>query len=81
MVSLVSLLAVVIDLATLASIVSFGALVVFSAVNLSVIKHYFVDRAERADGVFNNLILPFIGFAFTVWLWTNLSGLTPMPGS
>ena len=64
---MVSLLAVVIDLATLASIVSFGALVAFSAVNLSVIKHYFVDRAERGGwGVFNNLILPFIGFAFTV---------------
>ena len=80
-VSVISLLAVVIDLATLASIVSFGALVAFSAVNLSVIKHYFVDRAERGGwGVFNNLILPFIGFAFTVWLWTNLSGLTLVIG-
>ena len=80
-VSVVSLLAVVIDLATLASVVSFGALVAFSAVNLSVIKHYFVDRAERSGwGVFNNLILPFIGFAFTVWLWTNLSGLTLVIG-
>ncbi len=80
-VSVVSLLAVVIDLATLASVVSFGALVAFSAVNLSVIKHYFVDRAERGGwGVFNNLILPFIGFAFTVWLWTNLSGLTLVIG-
>ena len=80
-VSVVSLLAVVIDLATLASIVSFGALVAFSAVNLGVIKHYFVDRAERGgSGVFNNLILPFIGFAFTVWLWTNLSGLTLVIG-
>ena len=48
-VSVVSLLAVVIDLATLASVVSFGALVAFSAVNLSVIKHYFIDKAER-DG-------------------------------
>ncbi len=80
-VSVVSLLAVVIDLATLASVVSFGALVAFSAVNLSVIKHYFVDRAARGGwGVFNNLILPFIGFAFTVWLWTNLSGLTLVIG-
>ena len=80
-VSVVSLLAIWIDLATLASVVSFGALVAFSAVNLSVIKHYFVDRAERDGwGFFNNLILPFIGFAFTVWLWTNLSGLTLVVG-
>lgn len=73
-VSLVSLLAVVIDLATLASIVSFGALVAFSAVNLSVIKHFFIDRGERS--VLSNLVLPLIGFVLTVWLWTSLSGLT-----
>ena len=73
-VSLVSLLAVVIDLATLASIVSFGALVAFSAVNLSVIKHFFIDLGERS--VLSNLVLPLIGFVLTVWLWTSLSGLT-----
>jgi amino acid transporter len=70
-VSVISLLAVVIDLATLASVVSFGALVAFSAVNLTVIKHYFVDAGEK--NVVNNLILPLIGFALTVWLWTSLS--------
>ena len=46
-VSAISLLAIEIDLATLASIISFGALVAFSAVNLSVIKHYFIDLRER----------------------------------
>ena len=80
-VSVVSLFAVVIDLTLLASIVSFGALVAFSAVNLSVIKHYFLDRNERAGGkVVNNLVLPFIGFALTVWLWFSLSGLTLIVG-
>ena len=49
-VSVVSLLAVVIDLATLASLISFGALVAFSVVNLSVIKHYFVDVPSAAAG-------------------------------
>jgi putrescine importer len=73
-VSVISLLAIWIDLALLASIVSFGALVAFSAVNLTVIKHYFVDQHER--NVFNNLVLPLIGFALTVWLWTSLSWLT-----
>ncbi len=76
-VSVISLLAVVIDLATLASIVSFGALVAFSAVNLTVIKHYFIDGGERGGvGVFNNIVLPVIGFLLTVYLWFSLSGLT-----
>ncbi|MCV7067204.1 amino acid permease [Mycolicibacterium farcinogenes] len=80
-VSAVSLLAMVISLSTLASLISFGALVAFSAVNLSVIKHYFVDRAERAGaGVVNNLVLPLIGFLLTVWLWTSLSGVTLIIG-
>ncbi|MCW1958918.1 MAG: APC family permease [Mycobacterium sp.] len=74
LVSLVSLLAVVIDLATLASIVSFGALVAFSVVNLSVVKHYFIDSGERSP--LRNLVLPLIGFVLTVWLWTSLSGPT-----
>jgi len=75
-VSVISLGAIWIDLADLASIVSFGALVAFSAVNLTVIKHYFVDEGDRGGGGFvNNLVLPFIGFALTVWLWTSLSAL------
>ncbi len=80
-VSAVSLLATVISLTTLASLISFGALVAFSVVNLSVIKHYFVDRNER-DGaqVISNLVLPVIGFLLTVWLWTSLSGLTLVIG-
>ena len=45
-VSVISLLAIVIDLAMLASLISFGALVAFSVVNLSVIKHYFVDLRD-----------------------------------
>ena len=53
---------------------SFGALVAFSAVNLTVIKHYYIDSGEK--NVLNNLILPLIGFGLTVWLWFNLSALT-----
>ncbi|MGH7291430.1 MAG: APC family permease, partial [Myxococcota bacterium] len=70
-VSAVSLFALVVDLATLSSVVSFGALVAFSVVNLSVLKHYFIDEGEK--NIFNNLLLPLIGFALTVWLWTSLS--------
>ena len=76
-VSVVSLLAVVIDLATLVSLISFGALVAFSVVNLSVIKHFFIDRREReGTRMVRNLVLPLIGFLLTAWLWTSLSGLT-----
>ncbi|WP_193044125.1 APC family permease [Mycolicibacterium baixiangningiae] len=71
-ISVISLAALVIDLAILASVVSFGALVAFSAVNLTVVKHYFVDAGEK--NVLNNLVLPLVGFALTVWLWTSLSG-------
>lgn len=80
-VSAVSLLATVISLTTLASVISFGALVAFSVVNLSVIKHYFVDRRQRDGvGLISNLVLPLIGFLLTVWLWTSLSGLTLVIG-
>ena len=71
-VSAISLLAIWIDLAVLASVVSFGALVAFSVVNLSVIKHYFVDMREH--NIVLNLVAPAIGFLLTAWLWTSLSG-------
>jgi len=74
-VSAVSLLAIVIDLATLASLISFGALVAFSVVNLSVIKHFFIDLRRRHQPLLN-LVLPAVGFLLTAWLWTSLSGLT-----
>jgi putrescine importer len=77
-VSVISLAALWIDLGFLASIVSFGALIAFSAVNLTVIKHYFVDQGEK--NVLNNLVLPGIGFVLTVWLWTSLSWLTLQVG-
>ena len=64
--------AIWIDLATLASVVSFGALVAFSVVNLSVIKHYFIDEGEKQRR--QQPVLPLIGFVLTVWLWTSLSG-------
>ncbi|MET0455362.1 MAG: APC family permease [Mycobacterium sp.] len=73
-VSVISLVALWIDLGFLASVVSFGALIAFSAVNLTVIKHYFIDAGEK--NVLNNLLLPGIGFVLTVWLWTSLSWLT-----
>lgn len=80
-VSAVSLLAVVMDLATLASVVSFGALAAFSVVNLAVIKHYWFDKGVRGGtAVFVYVVMPIIGFLLTAWLWTSLSGFTLMVG-
>lgn len=74
-------LALVLSLATVSSIISFGALLAFSFVNLSVTKHYLIDGGRRsgADLVRFGLI-PIVGFAVTIWLWTNLSGETFLIG-
>mgnify|MGYP001576122500 CR=1 FL=1 len=79
--SAIGLLALVLDLGLVATLISFGALAAFSIVNLSVIKHYFIDEGERSGvDVLNNLILPGIGFITTIWLWTSLSGTTLIVG-
>lgn len=76
-VSVVSLGAVFIDLATLSNMISFGALIAFSMVNLSVFVHFYIRAKERGGWAWlNNLVLPLVGFALTIWLWTSLSGIT-----
>lgn len=76
-VSAVSLVAIVIDLNTLASMISFGALVAFSAVNLAAFKHYYIDKHQRSGlVVISSAVLPLVGVALTLWLWTSLSWLT-----
>jgi amino acid transporter len=81
-VSIVSLLAIVIDLTTLSNMISFGALIAFSFVNLSVFVHFYVRVKERGGWAWlNNLVLPIVGFALTVWLWTSLSPITFAIGS
>jgi len=73
-VSVVSLAALVIDLGLLAEMISFGALIAFTAVNLSVIKHYFIAQHLRQGGhLVNYLIVPSVGVVLTLWLWTSLS--------
>jgi len=80
-VSVISLAALWIDLVTLASVVSFGALSAFSAVNLCLLRRYYRDHGKRSGrAVLGNLVAPLIGFGLTVWLWTSLSGLTMAVG-
>ncbi|UCZ82540.1 APC family permease [Pseudomonas sp. L5B5] len=77
LVSLVSLLAAFVDLTTLASMISFGALVAFSVVNLAVIKSHLDQGQPRSAGhLLRYGLLPLIGFGLIVWLWTSLSALT-----
>lgn len=72
-VGLFSLIALVISLDMIVSMISFGALIAFTFVNLSVIKLYIIDGKERsAKMLFNCLLLPSIGVALTIWLWTSL---------
>ncbi|RBP68056.1 amino acid/polyamine/organocation transporter (APC superfamily) [Brevibacterium sanguinis] len=80
-VGVVSLLAVVVDLTFLSEMISFGALVAFSAVNLSVIKHFVIDGGRRGTAaILSYVVLPGIGFGLTVWLWTSLSARTLVIG-
>ena len=76
-VSLLSLIALVITLDTVANMISFGALFAFSAVNLAVVKHYLIDRKLRGAG---NVVLygaiPGLGFLSTLWLWSSLTSLS-----
>jgi amino acid transporter len=76
-VGLFGLTALFISLATVASMISFGALAAFSFVNLAVVKTYIVDRGERGGAaIVKYAVLPLLGFAFTIYLWTQLTGLT-----
>lgn len=73
-VSVVSLAAELISLTTLANLISFGALVAFSAVNLSVVRHYIGKKKLRGGrAMARYLVMPVVGFALTLWLWTSLS--------
>ncbi|WP_169252794.1 amino acid permease [Brevibacterium sp. 'Marine'] len=81
-VGLVSLLALAVDLGFISEMVSFGALIAFSAVNLSVIKHFVIDGKRRGGAaVFSFIVLPGIGFCLTLWLWTSLSPRTLLIGA
>ncbi|HWT92693.1 MAG TPA: APC family permease [Solirubrobacteraceae bacterium] len=73
-VGLFGLTALFITLATVSSMISFGALAAFSFVNLAVIKTYVIDRGERGGAALvKYALIPFAGFLFTIYLWTKLS--------
>jgi putrescine importer len=76
-VGVLSLIALVISLELASSMISFGALVAFSLVNLSVVKHYVIDEGRRTPAnLLAYAVVPGIGVLLTLWLWTSLSGTT-----
>lgn len=80
-VGVLSCVALVISLELAAAMISFGALVAFSFVNLSVIKHYVVDEGKRSGtDLLTYGLVPAIGVLLTLWLWTSLSGTTFVVG-
>ncbi|MFI6283412.1 APC family permease [Streptomyces sp. NPDC051018] len=81
-VSAVALLSVVLTLDQAVVMINFGALAAFSMVNLSVIKHYLVGAGRDLGprSLIVNGLLPGLGFATTVWLWTSLTGTTFVVG-
>jgi amino acid transporter len=73
----VSLTALWISLGTVASMISFGALAAFSFVNLAVVKHYVIDGGRRSGAdIVRFAVIPIVGFAVTIWLWTSLTWFT-----
>ncbi|AXI80914.1 APC family permease [Peterkaempfera bronchialis] len=76
-VSAVGLVALFISLDNAVVMVNFGALIAFSVVNLSVVKHYLVDQGRRSRrDLLSYGVLPLVGFVLTLWLWTSLTGVT-----
>ena len=73
-VAIISLAALELSLDLVVSMISFGALVAFTFVNLSVIKHFLINEKRRgARAIVHNGILPLMGVAMSVWLWTSLA--------
>lgn len=73
-IGLISLAAIFLELATVVSMISFGALIAFTAVNFSVFAKFYL-RDKQIQGLKNkffNLILPLLSVTVMIGLWLNL---------
>ncbi len=79
----VALLAIWFDLDVIFSLISFGALIAFTFVNVSVIAWYGIRQGRRHTftDIVKYFLLPIIGVALTVILWVNLSVETLTQGA
>ncbi|MGE7070350.1 APC family permease [Peribacillus butanolivorans] len=72
-IGIVSLLGILLNLDQVIKFINFGGLIAFTSVNLSVIAHYFIRNQKRSfNDCIRYLFLPFMGAAFTMWLWSHL---------
>ncbi len=73
-VGLISLSAMFLDLAQVISLISFGALVAFTAVNFSVFVKFYIRDKQRNGfrNKFFNLFLPLLSVICILCLWINL---------
>ncbi|OCG67420.1 Putrescine importer PuuP [Gilliamella sp. Fer4-1] len=68
-----SLLSLVLELSLVVSMISFGALVAFTFVNLCVIKSYLGGNAKKTVPMLLKYgLMPTIGVLLSLWLWTSL---------
>lgn len=84
-VSVFALSALFLSLDVVAFMISFGALAAFAMVNLSVIRTYIFPKGVSRERLTSKLIIlrlvyPAIGFALTVWLWSQLEPITWLVG-
>ncbi len=81
-VTIISFSAIVIDLDTAVTFVSFGALTAFTFVNLSVITHYYIRKKQRTfKHSLLYLVFPLVGAGFIGWLLTLLEKQTLLIGT
>jgi len=67
-----SLLSLILPLDLVVSMISFGALVAFTFVNLCVIKNYLSSERLSMMVLIKFGLLPSIGVLLSLWLWTSL---------
>lgn len=82
-VGVVALLAIWFDLDVIFSLISFGALIAFTFVNVAVIAWYAIRQGRRRTfkDIVTYIVFPVIGVALTVVLWVNLSVETLTQGA
>lgn len=80
--SIISLVgALILNLELASELVSFGALIGFMFVNLSVVSHYYIKNKERTGTqIISNLIAPLAGFAVCFYVWINMSSISKTVG-
>ncbi|MCI4126458.1 APC family permease [Bacillus haynesii] len=81
-IGLISLTAMIGELEVIYSFISFGALIGFIFVHLSVIGHYYIRKQERGFlKTLRYLVLPFLGASFCGWLLLSISKNALMIGA